>query len=48
MGSTAMSHAARASVMTQGEGLLGTHRPRPHKIWRKKYVKVGCQPNLPK
>ena len=28
----AFSEAARAS-MIQGEGLLGTRRPKPHKIW---------------
>eukprot|EP00955_Chlamydomonas_euryale_P002851 30173-Chlamydomonas_euryale.AAC.5 len=39
--STAVSRAARASLASQGAGLLGTHRPKPHKIWRKKYVKAS-------
>lgn len=39
IGST-YSAAARHSLMNQGEGLLGTRRPRPHKIWKKKYIKL--------
>ena len=39
IGST-YSAAARQSIVNQGEGLLGTRRPRPHKIWKKKYIKL--------
>lgn len=36
------SNYSRASEMVFGkDALLGPRRPRPHKIWKKKYIKVG-------
>lgn len=35
------SNYSRASEMVYGkDALLGPCRPRPHKIWRKKYIKL--------
>lgn len=31
--------STRASIVMT-DGLLGPKRPRPHKIWKKKYIKV--------
>ena len=34
--------SARHSLLASDNQLLGPKRPRPHKIWRKKYVKVSA------
>ncbi|KAJ9528626.1 hypothetical protein QJQ45_020399 [Haematococcus lacustris] len=36
--------SARASMAVTDSTLLGPKRPRPHKIWKKKYIKAGPLP----